>query len=54
MKRFFEYILMGAGTALGYFGVNKMIKTWQDPVKKANVKRKFTNIKNELFKKDEE
>ena len=54
MKRFFEYIIMGAGTALGYFGVTKVIKTMQDPVKKATLKRKFTNIKNEIFKKDEE
>lgn len=53
MKRFLEYILMGAGTALGYFGVTKMIRVWQDPVKKAKVKRKFTNIKNELFSKEE-
>lgn len=54
MKRFLEYIVMGAGTALGYLGVTKLIRIWQDPVKKANLKRKFTNIKNELLKKDEE
>ena len=54
MKRFFEYILMGAGTALGYFGITKMIGVFQDPVKKANLKRKFKNVKDQLFDDGEE
>lgn len=54
MKKFFDYILMGAGTAVGYFGVTKAIKVLQDPVKKAKLKRKFANIKNELFKNEEQ
>lgn len=54
MKRFFECVIKGAGTALGVYGMNKLIKTLQNPVKKAALKRKFTNIKNEIFKKDEE
>lgn len=53
MKRFFEYILMGAGTAVGYFAITKLFKTWQDPVKKAALKKKAKNIKEAIFSKEE-
>ena len=47
-KRFFEYALMGAGTCIGYFAMRKGIDIASDPVKKANVKKKFEKIKDTI------
>ena len=47
-KRFFEYALMGAGTCIGYFAMRKGIDIATDPVKKANVKKKFDKIKDTI------
>lgn len=54
MKRLFQCILTGFGVAAGASLFNKLVGVMKDPVKKANWKRKFNNIKNEIFKKDEE
>lgn len=53
MKNFLEYVLMGAGTAIGYIGVTKAISIAQDPVKKAAFKKKLKNIKAELTKNED-
>lgn len=54
MKKFFESFLKGAGTALGAYVVKETIKAIQDPNKRDAFKRKFTNVKKELFKTNEE
>lgn len=54
MKRFFESFIKGAGTALGAYVMKEVIKTMQDPSKKSIIKRKFTNVKKELFETSEE
>ena len=48
IKRLFEYVLMGAGTCIGYFAMRKGIDIASDPVKKADVKRKFDKIKDAI------
>ena len=45
MKKFLEYVLMGAGIGIGYFGAAKVISIAQNPAKKAEFKKKFENIK---------
>ena len=47
-KRLFEYALMGAGTCIGYCAMRKGIDIATDPVKKAEVKRKFNKIKDTI------
>ena len=47
-KRFFEYALMGAGICIGYFAMRKGIDIATDPVKKADVKKKFDKIKDTI------
>ena len=52
-KRFFEYALIGAGTCIGYFVMQKGIDIASDPVKKAEFKRKIKKAKNAFTEKKE-
>lgn len=54
MKKLFTTLLHGAtlafGTLLGMEAFNKL----KNPVVRTKIKKKFTDIKNTLFKKEEE
>lgn len=54
MKKLLHSVISGFGVALGVSLFNKLIRVAKDPVKRAQMKKKFTNIKNEVFKKEEE
>lgn len=52
-KRFFDGVITGAATCVGYFIAKKGIDTVTDPYKKAKIKRKITNVKNAFMAKEE-
>ena len=54
MKKLLHCVISGFGVAAGVSLFNKLARVAKDPVKKAKFKKKFTNIKNEIFKQDEE
>lgn len=47
-RKFFEYALMGAASGIGYLTILKVIDIASDPFEKAEIKRKFKEIKNTI------
>lgn len=53
MKTFISKILSGAALGFGYLlGVSAFNKM-KDPVVRKSIKKKFTNVKNAIFTKEE-
>ena len=53
MKKLFHYIVAGVGISIGTSIVSRFSKVMQNPEKRSGLKQKFTNIKNELFRKED-
>lgn len=47
-RKFFEYALTGAAAGIGYLAALKMINIASDPDERAEIKRKFNEIKNTI------
>ena len=46
-------VMYGIAVSIGYFTGIKIVEVASDPVKRANAKRRFKNVKNALTGKDE-
>lgn len=53
MKRLFHCIITGIGVTVGISIGKSLLDVFQNPVKRTKMKKKFTNIKNELFSNEE-
>ena len=47
-RKFFEYALTGAAISVGYLTALKVIDIASDPDERAEIKRKFDEIKNTI------
>lgn len=47
-RKFFEYAFTGAAVSIGYLAALKMIDIASDPDERAEIKRKFDEIKNTI------
>ena len=52
MRKLIDSFKAGLGVVLGYALGKHIVDTLKNPVKRATLKKKFKNIKNEMFKKD--
>ena len=48
MKRFFQAIIVGAGTYVGYLLGKGICSLLTDPIRKAKIKKKMNNVKTAL------
>ena len=53
IKKFFQAVIVGAGTWFGITLATKGLKTVTDPNKRASMKQKISRIKDILFEKEE-
>ena len=53
IKKFFQAVIVGAGTWFGITLATKGVKTVTDPHKRASMKQKISRIKDILFEKEE-